>query len=79
MQFTYLLINKKCILGVCDIYHLQSHLESPEQRKTHSCVYIYIYIYIYIQSWSELLAPMVNIINEGCENESALLIRLIFY
>ncbi len=74
MQFTYLFINKKCILGVCDIYHLRSHIESPEQRKTHSCmciyiyIYIYIYIFIYIQSWSELLAPLVNIIKEGCEN-----------
>ncbi len=29
---------------------------------------IYIYIYIYIQSWSELLAPLVNMIKEGCEN-----------
>ncbi len=31
------------------------------------------------QTWSELLAPLVNMIKEGCENESALLIRLIFY
>ncbi len=29
------------------------------------------------QSWSELLAPLVNMIKEGCENESALLIILI--
>ncbi len=43
------------------------------------CIYIYIYIYIYVQSWSELLAPLVNMIKEGCENESALLILLIFY
>ncbi len=54
-------------------------------------VYIYIYIYIYIytythiytyiyaQSWSELLAPLVNMIKGGCENEFALLILLIFY
>ncbi len=41
--------------------------------------YIYIYIYIYVQTWSELLAPLVNMIKEGCENESALLILLIFY
>ncbi len=33
----------------------------------------------YIQSWSELLAPLVNMIKEGCENLSALLILLIFY
>ncbi len=33
----------------------------------------------YVQSWSELLAPLVNMIKEGCENESALLILLIFY
>ncbi len=25
-------------------------------------------LYIYIQSWSELLAPLVNMIKEGCEN-----------
>ncbi len=37
------------------------------------------YIYIYVQTWSELLAPLVNMIKEGCENESALLILLIFY
>ncbi len=44
------------------------------------CVYIYIYIYIYIhtQSWSELLAPLINMIKEGCENVFALLILLIF-
>ncbi len=29
---------------------------------------IYIYIYIYIQSWSELLAPLVNMSKEGCKN-----------
>ncbi len=40
-------------------------------------IYIYIYIYRYVQSWSELSAPLVTI--EGCENESALLILLIFY
>ncbi len=34
---------------------------------------------IYIQSWSKLLAPLVNMIKEGCENDSALLILLIFY
>ncbi len=35
----------------------------------------------YTQSWSELLAPLgnINMIKEGCENESALLILLIFY
>ncbi len=32
-----------------------------------------------IQTWSELLAPLVNMIKEGCENESASLILLIFY
>ncbi len=32
-----------------------------------------------IQTWSELLAPLVNMIKEGCENLSALLILLIFY
>ncbi len=33
---------------------------------------------IYIQSWSELLAPLVNMIKEGSENKPALLILLIF-
>ncbi len=32
-----------------------------------------------IQSWPKISAPLVNIIEEGCENESALLILLIFY
>ncbi len=34
---------------------------------------------IYIQSWSELLAPLVNMIKEGSENKPALLILLTFY
>ncbi len=33
----------------------------------------------HIQWWSELLAPLANMIKEGCENESALLIIFIFY
>ncbi len=33
----------------------------------------------YIQSWSELLAPLVNMIKEGSENKPALLILLIFF
>ncbi len=33
----------------------------------------------FIQSWSELLAPLVNMIKEGSENKPALLILLIFY
>ncbi len=32
-----------------------------------------------IHSWPYILAPLVNIIEEGCENESALLILFIFY
>ncbi len=32
-----------------------------------------------IQTWSELLAPLVNMIKEGSENKPALLILLIFY
>ncbi len=32
-----------------------------------------------IYMWSELLAPLVNMIKEGYGNESALLILLIFY
>ncbi len=30
-------------------------------------------------SWPKISAPLVNMIKEGCENESALLILLIFY
>ncbi len=40
---------------------------------------IYIYIYIYIQTWSELFAPFLNMIKEGCGNKCPLLILLIFY
>ncbi len=32
-----------------------------------------------VQSWSELLAPLVNMIKESSENKPALLILLIFY
>ncbi len=32
-----------------------------------------------VQSWSELLAPLVNMIKGGSENKPALLILLIFY
>ncbi len=46
---------------------------------THTHTHIYIYIYIYIHTWSELMVPMVNMIKEGCENKSALLILLNFY
>ncbi len=35
--------------------------------------------YICKQSWPKISAPLVNMIKEGCENESALLILLIFY
>ncbi len=34
---------------------------------------------MYIQSWPKISAPLVNMIKEGCENESVLLIHLIFY
>ncbi len=34
---------------------------------------------MYIQTWLELLAPLVNMIKRGYENQSALLILLIFY
>ncbi len=40
--------------------------------------YVHPWLY-YIHTWSELLAPLVNMIKEGCENLSALLILLIFY
>ncbi len=33
----------------------------------------------HVQPWSELLAPLVNVIKGGCENVSALLILLILY
>ncbi len=46
-------------------------------------IYIYIYIYIYkhvhVQSWPKISAPLLNMIKEGCENVSALLILFIFY
>ncbi len=42
-------------------------------------MYIYIYIYTYIKSWPKIPAPLVNMINEVCENLSALLFLLIFY
>ncbi len=34
---------------------------------------------VHVQSWSELLAPLVNMIKEGSENKPALLILLIFF
>ncbi len=42
---------------------------------------IFSTIYSFIQNteYTELLAPLVNMIKEGCENVSALLILLIFY
>ncbi len=43
-------------------------------------IYIYLFIYsIYIYTWSELLVPLLNMIEEGRENKCALLILLIFY
>ncbi len=36
-------------------------------------------ITLLIQSWPKISAPRVNMNKEGCENESALLILLIFY
>jgi len=33
----------------------------------------------YIQSWPKISAPLVNMIKGSCENQSALLILLIFY
>ncbi len=35
--------------------------------------------YKQLQSWSELLAPLLNMIKEGSENKPALFIILIFY
>ncbi len=42
-------------------------------------IYTCMCVCIYIQSWSKLLAPLVNMIKEGSENKPALLIILIFY
>ncbi len=55
---------------------LQSHLAEhlPEANCTTSDKdknYLFVSyntLFIYIQSWSELLAPLVNMIKEGCEN-----------
>jgi len=35
--------------------------------------------FTYLQLWSELLAPLVNMIKTGCKNRSALFILLIFH
>jgi len=32
-----------------------------------------------VQLWSELLAPLINMIKHGCKNKSALFILLIFH
>ncbi len=40
---------------------------------------MYVCMCVCIQSWSELLAPLVNMIKGGAENKPALLILLIFY
>ncbi len=42
-------------------------------------IFIYNISYMNIQSWSELLAPLVNMIKKGSEKKPALLILLIFY
>ncbi len=33
----------------------------------------------YLQSWQKISAPLVIMVKQGCENESALLILLIIY
>ncbi len=38
-----------------------------------------VYQFEDVQSWPKISAPLMNMIKEGCENESALLILLIFY
>ncbi len=40
------------------------------------CIYIYVCVYTVM---AKNIAPLVNMIKEGCENSSALLILLIFY
>ncbi len=40
---------------------------------------VFIILLIFIQSWPKISAPLVNMIQEGCENKLALLIILIFY
>ncbi len=48
---------------------------NKEKVKVKKDSYILHPCHSYIQTWSELLAPLVNMIKEGCENESALLIK----
>ncbi len=42
------------------------------------CLFINVFS-VYKHTWSELLVPLVNMIKEGCEYKSALLILFIFY
>ncbi len=42
-------------------------------------LFLLLYLIDVLQSWSKISAPLVNMIKEGCENESALLILLIFH
>ncbi len=72
---------KKCVLCIFIMY---------VSKYTHAwcmicimrvCIYpnpVYIYIYIYTVM-AKISTPLVNMIKEGCENESSLLILLIFY
>ncbi len=47
----------------------------PSEMRSHSsCT-----LHSMVQSWPKISAPLVNMIKEGCENESLLLILLIFY
>ncbi len=51
----------------------------PSQQETIS-LYKWVKLYIYIYSHGpQISTPLVNMIKEGCEKLSALLILLIFY
>ncbi len=69
------IIGYKCVLGLSLMLlskaFFQISLSPPLNIYTLLCIFICIYIYtvyIYIQLWSELLAPLVNMIKEGCAN-----------
>ncbi len=62
-------LGSSCILAA----EHESHCQSLNQP-SNCCTRLWN-----IQSWPKISAPLVNMIKEGCENESALLILLIYY
>ncbi len=64
-------IEYRCFWNICDI--------TIQKSSMYVYIYIYIYIHTHTQPWPKILAPMVNMIKDGSENLSALLILLIFY